>query len=325
MKIPLKLKWLGKETGELCDLLSPFHPIILVSPAPHLRTPDLPARFVCLPHRICRVLDLRRTDFVSVSDRGDLHFDVFELHDQPQSFSAIYEFYFEVYLRNSTLQHVPNVSSYSYFETFYSILLERRFIALIRGSFEDGTVVALLLKEPTAVELNAYRACLGPGTSTKEVAIVDVLSVDAGSKNLKSLVQRAAEWARDAGYNFLSSIPTNALVTDGKESHDDWILESENVTVWQEEKAALLYCDLRRCSYFANDIYFYSLSGNELSLHYVANVLPRNSGVLRLLNSTVDLNKRVYTRHAPVRAALSAAGIECEFLNEINLMEMVNS
>lgn len=325
MKIPLKLKWLGKETGELCDLLSPFHPMILVSPAPHLRTPDLPAGFVCLPHRICRVVDLRRTDFVSVYDRGDLPFDVFELRDQPQSFSTIYEFYFEVYLRNSTLQHAPNVSSYHYFETFYSILLERRFIALIRGSFKDGTVAALLLRQPTAVELNAYRARLGPGTSTKEVAIVDVLSVDAGSKNLKSLVQRAVEWARDAGYNFLSSLPANALVTDGNESHDDWILENENVTVWQEEKTALLYCDLRRCSYLPKDIYFYSFSGTEVLLHYVANVLPRNSGVLRLLNSTVDLNKRVYTRHAPVRAALSAAGIECEFLNEINLVEMVNS
>ena len=321
MEIPLKLKWLGKETNELCDLLSPFHPVILVSPAPHLSTEDLPAGFIRLPHKICRVLDLRRSDFVSTFDRDDLTVDVIELNDGPRNFSTIYEFYFEVYLRNSALQQAPSVSNYYYLEPFYSNLLDRRFIALVHGVYEDRMVAGLLLRHPTAVELDAYRARLSPDAS---IAIVDVLSTGAGSKHVKPLVRRASEWARDAGYSFLSSRPANALVTDGNDKHDDWILESENITVWQEDTNALLYCDLRRCSYFSNDIYFYSFSGDELSLHYVANVLPRYSGILRLLSSTNDLDKRIYTRHAPVRAALSAAGIECEFLNQTRTMEMVN-
>ena len=312
MEIPLKLKWLGKETGELCELLSPFHPVILVSPAPG--TPDLPAGFIRLPHKACRVLDLRR---VAALDHDDLTFDVIEL-DQPRSFSTIYDFYFDVYLRNCPLHHAPNY----YLEQFYSSLLRGKFIALIRGIDRDRAVAGVLLRHPTAVELDAYRARLGSGIG--EVAIVDVLSTGARSERLKSLVQRAVEWARDAGYNFLSTLPGSALIADENEINDDWILDSENITVWQEEQAALLYCDLRRCSYLSNDIYFYAFSGDEMSLNYVANVLPRESDILRRLNSTRDLNKRVYTRHAPVRAALSAAGIECEFLNEANAIEMVN-
>ena len=311
MEIPLKLKWLGKETGELCDLLAPFHPMILVSPAPHLLDGELPAGFIRLPHRVSRVLDLHRGDFKSAP--GDLTFDVIELHDRLQNFSTIYEFYFEVYLKNSALRRL---SHHYYLEPFYSKLLERRFIALIRGVYEGRTVAGLLLRQPTAVELNAYRARLDPGAS---IAIVDVLSTGS-----RALVQRAAEWARDAGYSFLSTRPTSALVTDANEIQNDWILETENITIWQEEQAALLYCDLRRCSYFSNDIYFYSFAGDELSLNYVANVLPSESRILRLLNSTIDMNKKVYTRHAPVRAALSAAGIECEFLSETNTIEMVN-
>ena|SRR5215212_9426318 len=322
MEIPLKLKWLGKETGELCDLLAPFHPVILVSSAPHLRTRDLPAGFIRLPHKICRVLNLRRSDFVSTFDRDDLTFDVMELQDRPRNFSPIYEFYFEVYLRNSALQNAPSVSNYYYLEPFYSNLLEGRFIVLIRCVYENRMVAGLLLRHPTAVELDAYRARLSPGAS---IAIVDVLSTGAGSKHVKPLVRRASDWARDAGYSFLSSLPANPIVTDGNEIQDDWILENENITVWQEQTNALLYCDLRRCLYFSNDIYFYSFSGDELSLHYVANVLPCHSGILRLLNSTSDLDKRIYTRHAPVRAALSAAGIECEFLNQTSTIEMVNS
>jgi len=320
MEIPLKLKWLGKETGELCYLLAPFHPLIYISPAPHLRTGDLPAGFVCLPHTMCRVLDLRCTDFVSASgppSRNDLAFDVLELNDEAQSFTAVYEFYFELYLKNSSLKHARRTSNYCYLEPFHSNLLERKFIALIRCRYEDGTGADLLLRQPTAVELDTYRALLRTCASIGEadVAIVDVLSANGGSRQLMSLVQRASEWARAAGYSFLSSLPTSALVIGENENEDDWTLESETISVWSEGNTALLYCDLRRCSYLSSDIYYYSLSGSEMCLHYVANVVPRRSGILRLLNSTIDMEKRVYTRHATVRAAISAAGVECEFLN----------
>jgi hypothetical protein len=319
MDIPLKLKWLGKETAELCKLLAPFHPLILISSAPHLRNSDLPAGLVRLPNKICRVLDLRYRDFAYASD-DDLAFDVLELSDNAQNFSALYEFYCEVYLRNSALKHVRRISDYRYLEPFHSNLLERRFIALIRGVYEDRTVAGLLLRHSTAVELDAYRARLGASVGEAEVAIVDVLSLDEGSKHWRSLVQRASEWAREAGYSFLSSLPTSALITNENEFEDDWTLENETTTVGQEANSALLYCDLRRCSYFSNDIYYYSLSGNEVSLHYVANVSPHHSGIVRLLNSTIGIEKKVYTRHASVREALSAAGIECEFLNSANIL-----
>lgn len=313
MEIPLKLKWLGKETRELCDLLSPFHPMILVSPAPQLRTSDLPAGFIRLPHRVCRVWDLRRGDFASdpdASSQADVAVEVIELHDLAQSFAAINEFYFEGYLRNSALHHAPRVSNDYNLQSFYSNLYERRFIALVRAVRDNRTVGGLLLRHPKAIELNAYRARL----RSSSIAIIDVLSPDPRSKYLKLLVRRACEWARDAGYHSLSSLPNSAVVIAENKVDDDSTLASENITVWQEEKAGLLYCDLRRCSYLSNDVYFYSFCGDEVYLNYVANVLPAYSRIVRLLKSTTDLKKRVYTRHAPVRSTLDAAGIECAFL-----------
>jgi hypothetical protein len=328
MEIPLKLKWLGKETGELCYLLAPFHPLIYISPVPHLCSADLPSGFIRLPHKICRVLDLRCTDFVNASgppSRNDLALDVLEFNGEAQSFSAIYEFYFEVYLKNSAVRHMRKTSNYCYLEPFHSNMLESRFIALIRNRHEDRTVAGLLLRRPATIELDAYQARLSASASIEEadVAIVDVLSADGGSRQLKSLIQRASEWARAAGYSFLSSPLTSALVTGENENDDDWTLEGETITVWPELDHALLYCDLRRCTYLSSDIYYYSLSGDKVCLHYVANVLPHRSGILRLLNSTIDMEKRVYTRHAAVRAALSAAGVECEFLDpQVSIREV---
>jgi hypothetical protein len=228
MEIPLKLKWIGKETGELCNLLAPFHPLILISPAPHICDPDVPAGFVRLPHKIFRVLDLRNREIVSgLPLQDELAFDVLEFNDDARNLSAIYEFYFEVYLRNSALKHVRRTSDYHYLEPFHSNLLERRFIALIRGLSEERTVASLLLRHPTTAELNIYRARLSASIEEADIAIVDVLSSEEGSEHLKSLVQRASEWARTAGYSFLSSLPTGALVTTENEIDDDWTLESK--------------------------------------------------------------------------------------------------
>jgi hypothetical protein len=216
MEIPLKLKWLGKETGELCHLLAPFHPLILISSAPHLPDPDLPIGFVRLPHKVSRVFDLRCRDIVSVSglsSEADLDFDVIELNGDARSFAALYEFYFEVYLRNSALKHVRRTSDYRYLEPFHSNLLERKFIALIRGLYEDRTAAGLLLRHPTAVELDVYRARLNASVGEGDVAIVDVLTSGEASTQLRSLVHRGSEWARDAGYSFLSSLPRTPRVS----------------------------------------------------------------------------------------------------------------
>ena len=319
MEIPLKLKWLGTETGELCSLLAPFHPLIYISPAPQLRPADLPSGCIRLPDKICRVLDVRRTNFAGPSgppSRHDLEFEVLEFKDETQSFSAIYEFYFEVYLKNSAVRHTRRTANYSYLEPFHSNLLERRFIALLRSRHGSRTVAGLLLRRAKPIELDACRARLNGGASIEEadVAIVDILSAD-GSRQLKSLIQRASEWMRAACYSFLSSPSTSALLTGDSENEDDWTLEGETITVWPEGNNALLYCDLRRCSYLSTDIYFYSLQGEKLGLDCVANVLPHRSGILHLLSSTIDIEKRVYTRHAAVGAALTAAGVKCEFLN----------
>jgi len=335
MKVPLKLKWLGKETGELCNLIAPFHPLILISPAPQVGDSGLPSGMVRLPHKICRVLDLQVGDLVSASEltaANDLAFDALDVSNDAQSFSAIYDFYFEVYLKNSALKHHRRTSDYRYLEPFHSNLLERRFIALIRGLNRDQTVAGLLLRHPTAVELESYSKRLKPGASIGEtdIAIVDVLSVDERSRHARSLVQHAAEWARNAGYSFLSSLPTSALITNETEIENDWTLQSKSITVWQEDKSALLHWDLRRCLYLSHDVYYYSLSNDndEVSLHYIANVSPRHSRLLRLLSSTIDIEKKVYTRQTSVCAALSTAGIECEFLNPAKVSteaEMVNS
>jgi hypothetical protein len=71
---------------------------------------------------------------------------------------------------------------------------------------------------------------------------------------------------------------------------------------------------LRRCSYLSQDVHYYSHDEKGSCLHYIANVEPARSLVVRLLSSLVHIEKRVYTRHARIHEVLSTAGIECEFL-----------
>jgi hypothetical protein len=320
MQIPLKLKWLGKETAEICRSITPFHPLILISPAPQLSDRDVPENFVRLPHSICRLFDLNAQrsvreehDVYRSASQTDLRssgapcaFDVIEFKDDAQNFAALYEFYFEVFLKNSAVKGAHDAPDYQYIEQFHSALLEHNFIALVRA-FRDSQIVAgLLLRRPTAPE--RFLNSIGVG----KVAIVDVLSINSTRSTLANeLVSRGAQWAREADYSFLSATPCSALVT----TEHDWTIETASMLSWPEQPAALLYCDLHRCSYLSNDIYFYSISDNEVALHYVAN---RGSGseTIRLLSSTPHIKKTIYTRHPEVSAALFAAGFHCEEVSD---------
>jgi hypothetical protein len=326
MPIPLRLKWLGRETAEVCSLIAPFHPLILISPVPRDHRLDFCSGLIPLPLKICRVFDLREKQAVTPSTgTGDLVFEVLELADKPESAAALYQFHFDVYLQNSALKQDRKTSDYCYLEPFHLAVLEHRFIVLTRALRNGRTVAGLLLRRPTAVELKSYREGLHCSRSIEEtdLAIVDVVSTDASSGSmLRVLAQHAARWARESGYSFLSSLPVAALITAEHENEEDYTVENEAIIVWQDEASALLYCDIRRCSYFATDIYYYSLCGKELSLNYVANVPPQQSGIVRLLKSTTHVEKKVYTRHPKVRDALLDAGIECEFLNSASVLSL---
>jgi hypothetical protein len=322
MPVPLRLKWLGRETEEVCSLIAPFHPLILVSPVPRDHRLDFCLGLIPLPLKICRVFELREKQAVPpATGSEDLVFEALELADKPESAAALYQFYFDVYLRNSALKQDRKTSDYRYLEPFHLALLEHRFIVLIRALRSGRTVAGLLLRRPTSVELKSYRENLHCSRSIEEtdLAIVDVLSTGASSGNMmRALVQHAAQWARESGNSFLSSLPVAALFTAEHENEEDCAVENEAITVWQNGASALLYCDISRCSYFETDVYYYSLCGKDLSLNYVANVLPQQS-VIRLLKSTPHVKKKVYTRHPKMRAALLDAGIECEFLDSASV------
>lgn len=326
MEIPLRLKWLGHETGEIWGLIAPFHPLILMSPVPHMPVPEIPRGLVALPRKIYKVWDLYETEKknreASMSCEGapsGLAFEVLELKYDAQSFSAIYQFYFEVYLRSSALEDLPRTLAYRYLHQLQSALLERKFIALISLSRGIEKLGGLLLRHPSAAELAGYQQRLktAAAIARTDLAIIDLICIDARLAQIKlkrTLVRRAAQWMQEAGYSFLSSAPVTNLVVSENECDEDWILKPEVIPVWQENNSALLYCDLRRCSYLSQDVHYYSHDEKGSCLHYIANVEPARSLVVRLLSSLVHIEKRVYTRHARIHEVLSTAGIECEFL-----------
>lgn len=327
MEIPLKLKWLGHETAEICSFIAPFHPLILISPVPQLPSPEIPRGLVALPRKIYKVWDLYETGKkpreasmnCEMGASNGLAFDVLELKYDAQSFSAVYQFYFEVYLQSSALEDLPRTIAYHYLPRLQSGLLERKFIALISVSRGMEKLGGILLRHPSADELAGYQQRLKAiaAIARTDLAIIDLICIDArlAQTRLEStLVRRAAQWTQQAGYSFLSSAPVTNLVVSENECDEDWILEREVIPVWQEDNAALLYCDLRRCSYLSKDVHYYSHDEKGSYLYYIANVEPRRSLVVRLLSSLVHIEKRVYTRHAGIHEALSTAGIPCEFL-----------
>jgi hypothetical protein len=320
MEIPLKLKWLGKETGELCNLIAPFHPLILISPVPYLQSSEVPPGLLQLPRKIFQVWDLRNQENGSTDD---LALESLDMNYDSKNFAALYEFYFEVYLKNVALGEVWGTTEYHSIETFHRALLEQQFVALLHLHRDSQPVASLLLRNASTVELNACRDALAGSVSIQQtdIAVIDVVcnrTQRHGASTTHSIARRAAGWAKDAGYSFLA-FPANSLHTGASENDADWsVADFEMLTVSQPGTSALLYCDLSRCSYFSKDVYYYSLDEQRLSLNYVANVQPTRSRIGWLLNSK-QVEKKIYTRHGNVRAALSDAGINCEFLRRENV------
>jgi len=327
MEIPLKLKWLGRETGEIYSLIAPFHPLILIDPAPQLRNSEIPPGLIALPRRVYKVWDLRKTEKTNsgrptiseIDLAADLKFDVLKWRSDAPGLSAVYQFYFDLYLKSSALENLPRTAAYQYLERLHSTLLERNFIAMIRVLRGEQALGGLLLRHPSAIELACYQQRLQTfkTITRKDVAIIDLVEADAQLDPVRlkrALVRRAAQWVQAAGYSFLSSAAATYPVLSKNECDEDWTLSGEATPVWNEDTTALLYCDFSRCCYLSKDVHYYSANGKRPCLHYIVNIDPTRSWAMRLLNTLVHIEKRVYTRQPRFHELLSAAGIECEFL-----------
>lgn len=323
MEIPLKIKWLGEETADVCGLLAPFHPLILISPAPHGAVPH---GLIALPGSVSDLWDLQLSAWATSpghaekahEDARGLSFDCIELSYSHEDFSAIYEFYFQAYLRNTAVRPGEGSTTYQYIEAFHEALFERRFVALIRASHEGEVVGGCLLRHTPAEELRGDRDAIGTRAGheaegvTLDVICPDVRFKDYGADDL--LIFHAARWAREAGFSFLSTTRGPALAVGPRRKGALHAYGSKTIPVFHQETASFLYCDLRRCAHLQQDFYYYTCDGETRRLHYVANDLTPGADPLRLLNSVTGVEKRAYTRHVSLHAALSAAGIACELV-----------
>lgn len=323
MEFPLRLKWLGTETEEIYNLLTPFHPLILISPTPQLQ--KTPHGLIPLPGSISNILDLcswkqspQSAERVS-DDDGEFRFEQITLSYVHKNFSDIYGFYFQVYLKNSALYHLKGTASYNYIEWLHHALLENEFLAFIRAFSGDEVVAGCLLKRSSPEALRECRERLEPPAPRGETegVILDLMCTDVrfeGHRINELLISNAAQWAQQNGYSFLSTNKTAPLLMTS--AKDNLILrgDHETIPVLHQKNSSLLYCDLHRCSYLAQDFYYYSYYESEPYIHYVANIMPPFSQSVRLLNSIAKIEKRAYTRHPSMYRALSEAGIACELI-----------
>jgi hypothetical protein len=325
MEFPLRLKWLGTDTEEIYNLLTPFHPLILISLTPQLQ--KTPHGLIPLPASISNIWDLNSvgwqqsphsTDRAS-TDNGEFRFEQTTLSYVHKNFSDIYEFYFQVYLKNSALRHLKGTASYNYIEWLHHALLENEFLAFIRAFSGDEVIAGCLLKRSSPEALRDCRERLEPPAPSgkTEGLILDLMCMDVrfeGHGINELLISNAAQWAQQNGYSFLSTTQTAPLMMTSAE--DNLILRGghETIPVLHQKNSGLLYCDLHRCSYLRQDFYYYSYDESAPYIHYVANILPPFSQSVRLLNSIAKIEKRAYTRHPSMYSALSEAGIACELI-----------
>lgn len=320
MKLPLKLKWLGAETGEVCASLAPYQPLIHVYRAPRLR--ELTHGLTALPYSVTRVIDLHdaaaRADGGPEEDGGTA-FEVSRLEYTSRELSSVYEFYFEVYSKSTALGYLRGQALYTYAEWLHRDLLGQRFVAFARAFVGREVAAGCLLKRFSPA--SAYD---GQGPPDEDGALDEENTVGvalcaahprfAGPALYTSLLARVAGWAGREGYSFLAAAAEPGLVVDGGRDDAAWLFDSATTPVLHRGVGALLYCDLSRCSYLPHDFYFYSCDSAEPCLHYVANVLPDASRAVPFLSSLKGIRKLAHTRHAETRGELSQAGFDCELL-----------
>ncbi len=208
---------------------------------------------------------------------------------------------------------------YTYIERLHQELLHRKFVAFSRVLLAGEVVAGCLLKRPPIQRQLEYKDFLGDSTGEEDEGVLnlDLLCSDGrlGDAGLEQLViAHAAEWAREAGYSLLAAGPASALTILTDKVDLNWTLASKAVPILHNRISSILYCDLARCSYLPYDFYYYCYEGDRACLHYIVNVMPDSSPVVRFLNSTTGIDKRVYTRHGLVQDMVSESGIDCALI-----------
>jgi hypothetical protein len=318
MSLPLKLNWMGGETKEICELLKPFHPLIIVTPALSAESP--PFEFA-LPGSISRVWDLRSSKTIdslgneATEVAGKFHFEITDLQSNTAEKRGLDDFYTNLYLNNTALLHLENMTEYNYAEKFHRDILSQKFFALARVTKDGETVAGCLLRYPTVKEKLGYQERFGNSSAdeSESVLMLDALCCDARFNQAGLIwltISQTARWAQSIGYSYLSTIPASPVTVIRSADKMFWNAATETVPVLHSTKMSWLYCDLNRCSYLEPDIYFYCYENGVPCFNYVANRMVEPLRLASLLNSVIGVNKKVYTRHVHFREIISDKNIE---------------
>lgn len=326
MDIPLKLKWLGDETENICEFLSPYQPLILISPVPHLRR-KLDG-LLSLPGAISQIWDLRLRSItrpvINQEELKKFTFEHFALPSGPEAYSAIFEFYFKVYLNSIALDYLLGVPFYMFIENLHQRLLNRELIVFTCVSFDGEVVGGCLLNRVSSGEEQNYRDSLN-STSTDvapniemNIAVLDMFAIDqrfADQGLTQLLLYQTAQWAQQNCFAALATAPMTALQVNSRRDNMDLVFGGEASLVLHKRPDALLYCDLARCSYLPYDFFYFTNEEPTPCLSYVANVVTEKSKAISMLNSITGIKKQVYTRHLNMQRIISAAGLDCVLLD----------
>ena len=322
IRTAFKIKWLGSETAEICKLLAKYQPLIYVSPAPELC--ETPPGMVLLPGAVSLRWDLRTTNQIKwgreVSGQQEIGFKYETVNpiENPHSLAAIYEFYFKIYIKHTAFGFLPGTTIYNDIEMLHKSILAQRFISFTRA-FIDGELVGGCLVSHRVPTRSGYETPPDIASAAEEikVAAIDLICSDVKFKSANltgRILSEAAGHARRSGIDYLQTQLFSPLTIVGCAQDLYWILARHSEAIASDGFRSLLYCDLVRCSYFSQDLFFYRYDGRSLSLHYIANTSPDASPLVALMDSAGDIEKKVYTRHAWAQGVASDRGIECVLL-----------
>lgn len=327
MEHPLRLKWLGEQTEEICSLLGLYHPLILVSPTPRPRSTE--AGLISLPTAFSRAWDVRPQETgrgLPEVDSGagqGVQFEHLEAAGGARVSAAVHECYFKVYLKSIAVRGLRGVPSYVYIEELNQRLLSREFAVFIRATLGGEVVAGCLLRRASAGQTEDYAGLLdGPRAGDETDGAADVLFFDmmafdgrfADGELARLTFSHAASWAQRNGYALLSTSPMPAIGVVSDTFDAAWAFGGAALPVLHRRGGALLYCDLTRCCYLPQDVYYFADEQPTPCLYYFANVSGEQSQAVSMLNSITGVRKHVYTRQPRLRQAVSQAGVDCTLL-----------
>lgn len=300
-----RVKWLGSETSEICNLLAAYQPLIHVWPAPALT--EAPPGMMALPSAVSLRWDLQAGNpIVAGDDAPEFHIEYETINSTGNSniMATIYDFYFEVYIKHTAFEMLQGTRLYNDIDMLHENLMEQRYFSFTRA-FIGGKVVGACLIKVLPAYLN------------RMVAVIDFICSDVRFKSAsltRRILSKVAEQARKTGFDYLQTQQMSP-VTAVYDAYDlSWALGGPLATVAHLGPGSFLYCDLERCSYFPNDFFFYRRDEDSTSLHYVANVSPDTSLLESLMRSVVNVEKKIYTRLSGAQKLAADLNVECIFL-----------